>query len=48
MDTFRQAGYFIMARKIENLTAEQVAQLQQVHQGKEYYDELVTYMTRFD
>lgn len=48
MDTFRKAGYFVIARKTEKLTAEQVAQLQQTHQGKDYYDELVAYMTRFD
>jgi nucleoside diphosphate kinase len=36
-----------MARKIEKLTPEQVAQLQHSHQGKDYYDELLNYMTRF-
>jgi nucleoside diphosphate kinase len=36
-----------MAHKIEKLTPEQVAQLQHSHHGKDYYDELVNYMTRF-
>ena len=44
---FKKAGFFIIARKIEKLTPEQVAQLQHSHQGKDYYDELVNYMTRF-
>lgn len=35
-----------MARKTHKLTAEQVGQLQHAHQGKDYYDELVHYMTR--
>jgi len=36
-----------MARKIEKLTPEQVAQLQHSHHGKDYYEELLNYMTRF-
>jgi nucleoside diphosphate kinase len=36
-----------MARKYEKLTPEQVAQLQRSHHGKDYYEELTNYMTRF-
>jgi len=36
-----------MAHKVERLTPDQVAQLQHAHEGKDYYDELVNYMTRF-
>ena len=35
-----------MTRKMHKLTAEQVAQLQHANHGKDYYDELVNYMTR--
>ncbi|CAF0958608.1 unnamed protein product [Rotaria sordida] len=42
---FKKAGFFIMTRKMEKLTSEQVAQLQQSHQGKDYYNELLNYMT---
>ncbi|UJR31186.1 hypothetical protein I4U23_018693 [Adineta vaga] len=45
IDTFRKAHFFVMARKTETLTPEQVAHLQKSHHGKEYYDELVHYMT---
>ena len=48
VEAFRKAGFFIMARKVEKLTPEQVAQLQLAHQGKEHYEELVNYMTRLD
>lgn len=47
MDVFKKDGFFTMAHKVEKLTPEQVAQLQHSHQGKDYYDELVNYMTRF-
>ena len=46
IETFRKAGFFVMTRKMHKLTDEQVAQLQQAHHGKDYYDELVNYMTR--
>lgn len=36
-----------MARKTETLTQEQATKLQHAHHGKEYYDELIHYMTRF-
>ncbi|CAF1064773.1 unnamed protein product [Rotaria sp. Silwood1] len=45
IETFKKAGFFIMARKTEKLTPNQVAQLQHSHQGKDYYDELSNYMT---
>ncbi len=44
-DAFKKAGFFIMARKNEKLTPEQVAQLQRSHQGTDYYEELTNYMT---
>jgi len=47
LEAFRKAGFFLMARKIEKLTPEQVAKLQHSHHGKDYYEELVNYMTRF-
>lgn len=47
VNVFRKAGFFIMARKTHKLTAEQVGQLQHAHHGKDYYDELVNYMTRW-
>jgi nucleoside diphosphate kinase len=45
-ETFKKAGFFILARKTEKLTPEQAAQLQHSHHGKDYYDELINYMTR--
>ena len=44
---FNKAGFFVMARKVDKLTPEQVPQLLPGHQGKDHYDELVNYMTRF-
>ncbi len=47
VETFKKAGFFILARKVEKLTHEQVAKLQHAHHGKDYYEDLVNYMTRF-
>ncbi|CAF3005342.1 unnamed protein product [Rotaria sp. Silwood2] len=45
VETFKKADFFVLARKTEILTPEQVAQLQPSHQGKDYYNELSSYMT---
>ena len=47
VDIFKKAGFFILARKTEQLTTEQVAKLQHAHHGKDYYEELEIFMTRF-
>lgn len=46
-EALKKAGFFIITRKAVKLTAEQAAELEKSHQGKDYYDELITYMTRF-
>ncbi|CAF1180180.1 unnamed protein product [Adineta ricciae] len=45
VDAFRKAHFFVMARKTLTLTQEQATKLQHAHHGKEYYDELIHYMT---
>ncbi|CAF1461912.1 unnamed protein product, partial [Adineta steineri] len=45
VEAFRKAHFFVMARKTEKLTPEQVAQLEKSHHGKDHYEELVHYMT---
>lgn len=43
---FRKAEFFILAHKNERLTAEQATQVFSAHQGKDYFDDLISYMMR--
>ncbi|CAF2054815.1 unnamed protein product [Rotaria magnacalcarata] len=45
VDALKKAGFFIMARKTDKLTGDQVAQLEKAHQGKDHYNELLSYLT---
>ncbi|CAF4381505.1 unnamed protein product, partial [Rotaria socialis] len=45
VDALKKAGFFIMARKMDKLTGDQVAQVEKAHQGKDHYNELLSYLT---
>ena len=48
MQRIREAGFHIAARKETSLTEEVAKQFYEEQDGKEYYEDLVNHMTRFD